>query len=102
MGMQKYRADRADLPTANGAIMWRSLWMGGPSPAKVENCPIGGVGAGLSPRTVYVMGEADTYFSIPAAIAYRGKRINGSLYCDEDAGGWHFHPYNNQIDKLEG
>jgi len=67
----------------------------------VVNCPIGGIGKGLAPRTVYVTGDVDTWFSLPAAMAHKGKRVTGALYCDEDNGGWHFHPDHSEANKIK-
>lgn len=75
MGLQKYRFDVADAPDANGAIVLHSVWMGGKPIAGVCNCPSGEYGR----RMAYVTGEPDTWFSIPAAIQVKGKRINGFL-----------------------
>jgi len=90
MSIAKYRSDVKDAPCANGSIMWRTKWMGGRTPAKVENCPIDG---DMTPRMVYVQGDADSFFSIPAACSYKGKRVNGWLeFNSDDDGGWLFHP----------
>jgi hypothetical protein len=86
MGLQKYRADRAEPAQPNGAIAWCTHWMGGPSLALVRNCP-----TPFGPRTVYVRGEADTFFSIPAACTFRGRTIQGYLTTDDT--GWTFRPY---------
>jgi len=64
--MQKYRADISEKQ-ADGAIVWRTQWIGGPSLAKIENCRLENM-AGDMRRTVYITGEADTCFSIPAAL----------------------------------
>ena len=62
--MQKYRADKSEhMP--DGSTAWFAVWMGGPTLAKVENCRLDNM-AGDMRRTVYVTGEPDTYFSIPA------------------------------------
>ncbi len=73
MGLQRYRADQSDAPDANGAVAHYARWMGGPTLAKVTACP---VAKGLMPpRTVYVTGEPDTWFSHPAACRVRGRTI---------------------------
>jgi hypothetical protein len=79
MSIQKYRADFAHPASANGAIEWFSRWMGGPTLAKVSNCPTPD-----GPRTVYITGEPDTYFSVPAA-CYVGRRyVRGYVTGTED------------------
>ena len=88
MGLQKYRADVAGEPSPNGAVPYYTNWVGGPSLALIRNCPNN---AGLSPRTVYVTGEPDTFFSVPAACSYKGKRLVGFLTCED--GNWAFHAY---------
>ena len=84
MGLQKYRADYAGAPDQNGATPYYTRWMGGPSLALIRNCP-----TKFGARTVYVRGEADTYFSIPAACRVRGKNIYGYLTTN-DNGSWEF------------
>ena len=74
MGLQKYRADYPGQAQFNGGIPYYTKWMGGPSLALVRNCP-----TPFGPRTVYVRGEADTYFSIPAACTFRRRTISGFL-----------------------
>ncbi len=75
MGMQKYRADRSEAQN-DGATVWYSEWMGGPSLAKIENCLLENL-AGNMRGTVYITGDADTYFSIPAVCSLFGKRVRG-------------------------
>lgn len=87
MGLQKYRFDGQDEPDANGAVRLYSVWMGGQPTAGVRNCPCGEYGR----RTVYTTGEPDTYFSIPAAISVKGKRISGWLGYED--GLFEFHPH---------
>jgi len=88
MSLQKYRADKADPTCANGAVMWTSNWIGGPSYALVRNCPIEGSSA--KPRTVYVTGEPDTFFSLPAACIIDKKTVRGWLGRDANDN-WVFH-----------
>ncbi len=84
MGLQKYRADRAGEKQKNGGIPFYVNWMGGPTLSLVRNCAC--ENAAITPRTVYVRGEEDTSFSIPAACEVRlnGKRktITGYIKCD--------------------
>lgn len=80
--MQKYRADKSKKQ-ADGAIVWRAEWMFGPSLARVNNCRLENL-AGDMRRTVYVTGEADTWFSIPAVCKLAGKRVRGYLTSDDD------------------
>ena len=78
MGLQKYRADKMTAQQIDGARVWSAIWMGGPSPSKVENCRLDSM-AGDMRRTVYITGEADTYFSIPAVCMIQGCRVKGYL-----------------------
>lgn len=80
MGLQRYRADSAGPIQKNGSVAWYADWIGGPTLALIRNCPI--ENRNLPPRTVYIRGEADTFFSIPAVCSYRGKRITGYCCCD--------------------
>ena len=70
--MQKYRADYADAPDANGAVCYYTKWMGGPTLAKILNCPTPD-----GPRAVYITGEADSVFSIPAACRVGKRYVRG-------------------------
>ena len=81
MGMQKYRADKAESPAPNGGVAWYADWMRGPSLAKIVNCPIDETELR---RTVYITGEADTWFSQPAVCKVRGKRVVGYVTGTED------------------
>ena len=84
MGLQKYRADETGLTCPNGAIPVYSRWMFGPSLALIRNCPCSD---GIR-RTVYIQGEPDTFFSQPAAVSIRGKRVRGFVTSSE--GGMEF------------
>lgn len=86
MSLQRYRADEAHEPFPNGAVPWYARWMGGPSLALIRSCP-----TMFGPRTVYVTGEPDTFFSIPAACKVQGKTVRGFLFM-EDGSMW-FHAY---------
>ena len=83
MGLQKYRNDKVGEKQTNGGVPHYSNWMGGPTLALVKNCPIQNR-THLSPRTVYVRGEPDTWFSIPAACTYKGKTVTGYLTTDDN------------------
>lgn len=80
--MQKYRADCGN-PQSDGAHVWYTDWMGGPTLARVDNCRLENM-AGDMRRTVYVTGEADTYFSIPAVCKLSGCRVRGYLTQDDN------------------
>lgn len=96
MGLQKYRADKAGEAQSTGAVPWFTHWMGGRTLALIRNCPIDkGV---LPSRTVYVRGEPDTYFSIPAACSYRGKAVKGFLMIRDE--NWVFIPYTDELKKV--
>lgn len=82
MGLQKYRADQKGDKQKNGATPWYTHWLGGPSLALVRDCPI--ENTTISPRVVYVRGEAYTFSALPAACRYRGKTITGYITTDDD------------------
>jgi hypothetical protein len=102
MGLQKYRADRAGQRCENGAIPWFSEWMGGPSLSKVEACPIDKFPE-IAPRMAYITGEADSFFSIPAAIKYKGQTVRGYITTqdrEEGGEGYIFCAYDKDKPKL--
>lgn len=78
--MQKYRADISETQ-ADGAVVWSADWMGGPTLAKIVNCRLENL-AGNMRRTVYITGDPDTYFSIPAVCKLMGCRIKGYVTGD--------------------
>lgn len=80
--MQKYRADKSEKQP-DGASVWRAHWMGGPTLAKITNCRLANL-EGEPRRTVYITGEADTFFSIPACTRYLGKYVRGYVTGDDD------------------
>ncbi len=90
MAIQKYRADSAGVKQSNGAIPWFTTWLGGPSLALIRNCP-----TNMGPRTVYIKGEPDSMWSIPAACRYKGKTITGYI-TSNDAGEYVFKQHINQ------
>jgi hypothetical protein len=92
--MQKYRADYSEIQP-NGAVHWYTRWMGGPSLAKIGNCPID---KSALRRTVYITGEARDYFSIPACTRIRGKYIAGFVMQEGDA--LVFCPMNRHKDRI--
>ena len=84
MSLQKFRASER-FEFSNGAIGYRPGGFAdciGPF-AKVENCPVADSGGML--RTAYASGYADTFFSVPAAMSYKGKRIAGYFTCEDGA-----------------
>lgn len=87
MGLQKYRADKAE-PQDDGAVVWRSVWLGGPSLAKIDNCRLHSLSGDMR-ATVYITGAPDTYFSQPAVCRLMGKTVKGYVTCD-DAGSFVF------------
>lgn len=91
--MQKYRADISETQS-DGAIVWSAQWMGGPSLAKVNNCRLETL-AGDMRATVYITGEADTYFSIPAVCCLMGKRVKGYVASDDHGNLVFRHVYYN-------
>ena len=88
MGLQKFRADES-RPEKGNVIAWYARWMGGMTLAKLENCP-----TPFGPRTVYMAGEPDTYFSIPATCRVQGKTVKGYVTCTDEQ--WEFHAYKEQ------
>lgn len=82
MSMQKYRADTSETQ-ADGAVVWSTQWMGGPSLAKIERCRLENL-LGDMRATVYVTGGPDTWFSQPAACVFMGKRVNGYVTGDDE------------------
>lgn len=82
MGMQKYRADKS-TPQSDGATLWHSQWMGGPSLARIDNCRL--VTLSGDPRaTVFIVGDPDSAFSQPAVCSYKGARLCGYVTGTED------------------
>lgn len=79
--MQKYRADVAEAQD-DGAIIWSAQWMGGRSLARINNCRIASLQGDMR-ATVYLTGEADTFFSIPAVCRLMGKRVKGYVTSDD-------------------
>lgn len=82
MGLKKYRADVAGEKQANGGTPYYSKWMGGPTLALIRDCKI--ENAIISPRTVYVLGDPDTAFTIPAACSFKRKTITGYIASDDN------------------
>jgi hypothetical protein len=80
--LQRYRADEKHSQP-DGGIVWLSKWLGGPSLAKIDNCRLINL-AGDMRRTVYITGEADTYFSIPAVCNLYGCRVRGYVTGDDE------------------
>lgn len=97
MGLQKFRADYAGEKQSNGATPWYTRWIGGPTLALVRDCPIRNtvIDTGVSPRTVYVKGEPDTFFSVPASCTYKRRTLHGYLTTD-DNGDYEFRCHKNQ------
>jgi hypothetical protein len=82
--MQKYRADTGKRQP-DGAMVWHAQWIGGPSLAKIDNCRLATI-AGEPRATVYITGEPDTFFSIPAVCSYKGCRVRGYVTGKSDTG----------------
>lgn len=80
--MQKYRADVSETQ-ADGAIIWSTEWMGGPTLARINNCRLTEL-AGDMRAAVYITGDADTWFSIPAVTRLFGCRVKGYVTHDGD------------------
>ena len=84
--MQRFYADpRHTVTSSNGAV--------GYSPgvhrdclgpyAKVKNCPVMVGEREVARLTCYAQDYADTWFSIPAATRYKGKRVKGYFTSDD-------------------
>ena len=89
--MQKFRADTS-RDQSDGARLWFAQWMGGPTLSKIESCRLENL-AGEPRRTVYITGEPDTYFSIPAVTRYMGKRVRGYVTGDDNGNNVFRHVY---------
>lgn len=87
MGLQKFRSDFCGETANNGSIPWYSDWMGGPSLSKIDNCP---VDDSEITRTVYIVSEPDTFFSIPAVCRIDNKTVKGFVYMCSDGNGYRF------------
>lgn len=79
----RFRSDTSKRQD-DGAIVWFSEWMGGPTIAKIENCQLVNL-VGDMRRTVIITGHADTWFSIPAECSIAGCHVKGYVTSD-DAG----------------
>lgn len=89
--MQRYRAD-ISAKQADGATVWCTQWLGGPTLAKVVNCRLENL-AGDMRRTVYITGEPNTWFSIPAVCKVAGCRVKGYVTNDDDGNAVFRHVY---------
>ena len=89
--MQKFRADTSRVQS-DGARLWFAQWMGGPTLSKIESCRLENL-VGEPRRTVYITGEPDTYFSVPAVTRYMGKRVRGYVTGDGDGNNVFRHVY---------
>jgi hypothetical protein len=83
MALQKYHADKPGKTQTNSATPWFSNWMDGPSLALLRNCLVQNR-PHISPRTIYITGMPDTYFSIPAACKYKGKTVLGYVGMEDN------------------
>jgi hypothetical protein len=84
MASLKFRVDTEET-NEHGQTLGYTRWMGGPTLARVKGAACGdGV-----PRTAYVTGEPDTFFSIPARVNVGKRSVRGWLGCDD--GRWTFH-----------
>ncbi len=99
MGLQRFRADTSGNKQKNGATPWFTRWMGGPTLSLLRDCPVKVGDVVLEPRTVYITNHADTYFSMPAACIFKGKRITG--YVGSEDGEYYFRAHNDQEGKVK-
>lgn len=84
MASLKFRVDR-EVTTPHGQVEGFSLWIGGPTLARVK----GAICDDGVTRTAYVTGEPDTWFSIPARVNVGKRSVKGWLGCEE--GVYRFH-----------
>lgn len=96
MPMQRIRADYPGLTQPSGALPWYfgAPGMGWRILAKVQNCPC----EDGKPRTVYITGQPDTYFSIPAATRVKGRYVAGYVTSDEN--GMRFECMDRHRDRM--
>jgi len=100
MGLQKFRADVMGQTQSDGSVPWFCNWMGGFTLALIRKCP-----TPFGKRVVYIQGEPDTFFSVPAAceirVAGKRKKLNGYITTNEH-GEYVFHTYQNEVNLLLG
>jgi hypothetical protein len=82
MGLAKRRCDKSELQS-DGAIVWRTHWIGGKPIAKIEKCRLDNL-IGDMRATVYAQGESDTFFSVPAKCYLGGVVISGCITLNWD------------------
>jgi hypothetical protein len=77
--MKRYRDDTWKVNPV-GQTCWYAQWMGGPTLSKVTKvpCPDG------KARTAFICGEPCTFFSVPAYVHDKSKRVVGWLSWDDD------------------
>lgn len=80
--MQKFRADEFEIQT-DGAIVWSSVWIGGRTLARINNCRVENMYGDIR-RTVYVTGEPNNWFSVPAVTRIMGCRVTGYITGDDN------------------
>lgn len=89
--MQKFRADTC-TQQKDGAVLWYSQWMGGPSLAQINNCRLAMMEGDMR-RTVYITGEPDTWFSQPAVCRLAGRLVRGYVTGGDDGNLIFHHTY---------
>ena len=86
--MTLYRIDRfATNPSDPEQQIGFTDWIGGPTIAVVRGALVAGTDQRRSAR---VIGEPDTYFSVPAQVSLGGKTVKGWLGLDDEV--FVFHP----------
>jgi hypothetical protein len=78
----RFRCDTSEAQP-DGAVIWSTKWIGGPTLAKIENCRLANL-AGDMRRTVTVTGHPDTYFSIPAECSIAGAKVRGYVTSEDN------------------
>ena len=70
----RYRCDTS-RPNPDGSTSHYAEWFGGPTLAKISDC----LCEDGNRRTVEITGGPDSFFSVPAAVRVKGKRIKGFI-----------------------
>lgn len=87
----RFRCDESTMQP-DGAILWHTNWLGGPTLAKIENCRLDNL-EGSMRRTVVITGHADTYFSVPALCSIAGATVRGYVTNDDEGNAVFRHTY---------
>jgi hypothetical protein len=94
MAKTRYRIDSREQGRQGQTLGFVHAW-GSRSLAAVFACRCAD---GIA-RNAYVTGEADTYFSQPAYVHVKGRRVNGWIGCDDELYSFHESPNGERIIK---